>query len=137
MTRHTLAGAQGGAVSHGDPQAALDRLAALTAAVEPTVGLSIDQARQELYDALEDMKGAYQQQPDQVIRLCSGHSARVREIAIRIAAVEDRLPHWKQVRTREVEPVLAEIRQQFDQASRLLTQLQFDYTVETGRGALT
>ncbi len=48
------------------------------------VGASINDTRQEIDDAFADMREFYEMEPDEIIRLCSGHSARLSELRARI-----------------------------------------------------
>jgi hypothetical protein len=104
-----------------------------TADVEPTVGLSIDQARQEIDDAFADMRTFYSQEPDEVIRMCSGHSARLSELRVRIQRVEDMRREWRNVRTREIEPALEELERQYTSASRLHSIRELDFRLSGGQ----
>ena len=100
--------------------------------VYPEVGGSIESIRVEINDAFEDMKTFHNREPDEVMRLVAGHSARLSEIRVRIQRIEDVHRQWKNVRTREVEPTLDQLGQQFTIASRLHSVREFDYAVETG-----
>lgn len=104
-----------------------------TSVVSVEVGGSIDSVRQELDDAFADMKEFHNREPDEVMRVAGGHSARLAELRGRIQRVEDRLRQWKPVRTREIEPALEELRNQFEIASRRHAVREFDWKMETGQ----
>lgn len=59
-------------------------------------------------------------EPDQVMRTVAAFSARCTELAINLHRVEGRLREWKQVRTKQVEPLLKELERQYTIASRLV-----------------
>lgn len=103
--------------------------------VDPVVGLSPLQARQEIDDALAEMQGFHNLQPDEVIRLAGGHTARLTQIAVWIRRMEGYQPtlHWKLIRTDEIEPVLAELERQFRNASRLESVRELDWKIESGQ----
>lgn len=102
----------------------------------PGIG-TIDEARQEMLDALDDAKTFYQLEPDEIIRMCMGHSARLSEIRVVIQQVEVYRREWKPV-LKEVETVLDHLREQFAMASRLITVRELDWKMETGvKGAQT
>jgi len=104
-----------------------------TADVDPTVGSSIDLVRQEIDDAFADMREFYTKEPDEVIRLCSGHSARLSELRVRIQRVEDMRREWRNVRTREIEPALEELERQYASASRLHSIRELDFRLSGGQ----
>lgn len=99
----------------------------------PGIG-SIASVRAEIDDAFADMKGFHNQEPDEVMRLCGGHSARLSEIRVGIQRIEVVARQWKPVREREVEPALDELRNQFSIASRLHAVREFDWKMATGGG---
>lgn len=101
--------------------------------VDPTVGLSIDQARSEIDDAFADMRTFYTREPDEVIRMCSGHSARLSELRVRIQRVEDMRREWRNVRSREIEPALEELERQYAAASRLHSIRELDFRLSGGQ----
>lgn len=100
--------------------------------VDPTVGISMNQARVEVDDAFQDMATFHQREPDEIMRLAAGHSARLSFIRVRIMRIEDYQRQWKDVRVRELEPCLEELRKQWEHGSRLHTVREFDYKVEAG-----
>lgn len=120
--------AQNGA---GAPQA--PRMTPLdTTIVDPTVGGSIDDVRAEIDDAFMDMKTFHNLEPDECMRMCGGHSARLSELRVRIERIEDWKREWKSVRTRELEPTLEELERQWRNASRLHSVRELDWKMESG-----
>jgi hypothetical protein len=97
-----------------------------------TVGGSIDTVRKEIDDAFDDMKTFYQLEPDEIMRMCGGHSARLSEIRVRIQRTEDWNREWRAVRMNEIEPALDELERQYTIASRLHSVRELDYKMETG-----
>lgn len=114
--------------SQGVPGMVLD-----TTQVFPDVGGSIDSVRAEIDDAFNDMRMFHNREPDEVIRLISGHSSRLAELRGRIHRVEDFHRQWRGIRTREIEPALEELGKQFQMASRQLAVRELDWKMETGR----
>lgn len=104
-----------------------------TTQVFPDVGGSIDSVRGEVDDAFNDMRQFHNREPDEVIRLISGHSSRLAELRGRIHRVEDFHRQWRGIRTREIEPALEELGKQFQMASRQLAVRELDWKMETGR----
>ncbi len=97
-----------------------------------TIGGSIDSVRQEIDDAFADMKEFHNEEPDRVMRISAGHSARLSELRVRIMRVEDFRREWKSVRTREIEPCIEELRNQYAIASRLHSVRELDWKMESG-----
>lgn len=93
---------------------------------------SINDVRTEVDDAYADMKTFFQREPDEVMRLCAGHSARLSYIRVCIQRIEDVHRQWKAVRTREVEIALEQLQNQFAIASRLHSVRELDYRMEQG-----
>lgn len=93
---------------------------------------SIDSVRQEIDDAFADMKQFHQFEPDQVMRMVMGHTARLSEIKVRIMRIEDFAREWKPIRVREVEPALEELDRQYTIASRLHSVRELDWKIEAG-----
>jgi hypothetical protein len=100
--------------------------------VDPVVGVSINQARQEVDDACADMETFVNREPDEIMRLAAGHSARLSTIRIRIMRIEDFRREWRDVRVRTVEPCLEQLDKQWAHGSRLHSVREFDWRVETG-----
>lgn len=92
---------------------------------------SVSDVRQELADAHADMETFFNLEPDEVIRLVAGHSARLSTIRTAIMQYEVVYREWKPVRA-EVENCLDELRQQYQYASRLLFSRELDWKIETG-----
>lgn len=103
-----------------------------TSIYNDVVGGSIDSVRTEIDDAFADMKTCHNLNPDEAMRIASGHSARLSELRVRIQRVEDYLREWKNVRTREVEPALEELERQYTIASRLHSVRELDWKMEYG-----
>jgi len=59
-------------------------------------------------------------QPDQVLRECSGYSARLTEMAVLLHRVEGASRQYTRIRTQQVERFLAELDRQWKTASRLI-----------------
>lgn len=93
---------------------------------------SIDSVRKEIDDAFADMKDFHNFEPDQVMRMVMGHSARLSELKVRIMRIEDFAREWKPIRVREVEPTLEELDRQYTIASRLHSVRELDYKIEAG-----
>lgn len=111
----------------GVPMALLD-----TSLTNNQVGGSIDSVRQEVDDAFADMKTFFHNEPDQIMRIASGHSARLSELRVKIMRVEDYLREWKSIREREIEPCIAELERQWRNASRLQSCRELDWKMESG-----
>lgn len=103
-----------------------------TCRVYPEVGGSIESIRAEIDDAFADMKEFLNQEPDHVMRICGGHSARLAEVRVRIQRIEDFHRVWKSVRTREIEPALDQLQIQYTIASRLQSCRELDWKMEGG-----
>lgn len=101
-------------------------------AVDPFIGASPNQVREEIDDAFEDMGQFHTMEPDEIMRRAAGHSARLSYLRVRCLRREDYARHWKDVRQRELEPCIDELRKQWEHGSRLHTVREFDYKVETG-----
>lgn len=102
----------------------------------PNVG-SLEKLRGEIDDAYEQMNDFFGMEPDQIMQVAAGQSARLNEIRMRIQRVED-LPQFrilKQVRQNELEPTIKELQFQFQVASRLFSVRQLDW--EMSRGSTT
>ena len=100
---------------------------------QPVAGLgTITDVRREIDDCLADMRDFYRAEPDQVMQAVSAHSARLVEIVIRIQRIEVLRKEWKPIRE-EAQTVLAELKSQFQVASRILAQRRDDWEM-SGRG---
>lgn len=93
---------------------------------------SIDTIRVEVDDAFSDMREFHRLEPDEIMRMCGGHSARLSEIRVRIQRIEDWKREWRNVRMREVEPAIEELERQYTIASRLHSIRELDYKMEAG-----
>lgn len=100
--------------------------------VNTVVGLSINQTRQEVDDAFQDMEKFHSLEPDEIMRLAAGHSARLSYIRVRVMRIEDFQRQWKDIRTRELEPALEQLREQWAHGSRLHSTREFDWKIESG-----
>jgi hypothetical protein len=103
-----------------------------TSAYDDVVDGSIDTVRAEIDDAFADMKNFHNMEPDEIMRMTGGHSARLSELRVRIQRVEDWKREWRNIRTREIEPALEELERQYTIASRLHSIRELDYKMETG-----
>lgn len=101
--------------------------------VSVEVGGSVASVRREIDDCLADMRTFLDREPDEVMRMVSGWSARMCELKVRIRRVEDIQREWKPVREREIEPIVDELALQHMIASRLLTVREFDYKTSMGQ----
>lgn len=101
--------------------------------VDSDVGGSIASVRDELDDAYVDMRTFANREPDEIMRICSGHSARLSELRMRIRRVEDTRRHWSPVRIREIEPTLEELTNQFTIASRRHSVREFEWRMDNGQ----
>ena len=68
----------------------------------------------------------YRKQPDQVMRECSGYSARLSELAMLLHRVEAGNRQYTRIRTQQVERFLAEIDRQWKTASRQIEIMRQD-----------
>lgn len=103
-----------------------------TSQVNSVVGGSIDSVRQEVDDAFADMEQFHNQEPDHIMRLSGGHSARLSYLRVKIMRVEDVAREWRAVRTQEIEPALEELERQWRNASRLHSVRELDWRMEAG-----
>lgn len=108
--------------------------ASVTRAAQVTVrGLgTVEDVRAEIDDVLADMRDFHRAEPDTVMQAVSAHSARLIELIIHIQRVEIVRREWKPVRE-ECDRVLAELKSQFQVASRLLAMRSADWEM-SGRG---
>lgn len=98
----------------------------------PEIGGSVDSVRREIDDAFADMKTFHNRQPDEIMRMAMGHSARLSELRVLAQRVEDYHRVWKLVRTREIEPALTECERQYQLGSRLHSVRELDWKMEQG-----
>ena len=71
--------------------------------------------------------------PDQVMRECSGYSARLTELAVLLHRVEGSNRQYTRIRTQQVERYLAELDRQFKTASRLIEVSRQDIALMGGQ----
>jgi hypothetical protein len=62
----------------------------------------------------------HRKNPDQVLRECSGYSARLTEMAVLLHRVEGQSRQYTRIRTQQVERFLVELDRQWKTASRLI-----------------
>lgn len=98
-------------------------------AVIPVLG-SIKTVREEIDDVLADMRVFHKSEPDQVMGAVSAHSARLVEIVVQIQRIEAMRREWRPIRE-EAERVLAELKNQFQIASRSLAMRQMDWELSS------
>jgi hypothetical protein len=101
-------------------------------AVHPEIGASVNQVREEVNDAFKDMETFYNREPDEIMRMASGHSARLSHLRVLIFRVEDYAREWRDVRTRELEPCLESLREQWAHGSRMHSSRELDWKIESG-----
>ena len=84
-------------------------------------------------DAMNDaVRDFWQQSPDLVMTAVAAYSARATELEIMLHRVEGRDRSYRQIRTRQIGPLLAELDRQFKVASRLIEVRRQD--LDTVRG---
>lgn len=103
-----------------------------TTVVIPEMGGSIDSVRGEINDAFADMKTFYSREPDEIMRMAGGHSARLSELRVMCMRTEDWYRPARDLRTRELEPCLEELERQWRNASRLHSVRELDWRMEAG-----
>lgn len=92
---------------------------------------TIESVRQEVEDAYEDARTFFNREPDEVIRLVSGHCARLSYLRMRVGEIEAVNRQWRPTFNALTE-CLEELRNQFNYASRLLFSRELDWKIETG-----
>jgi hypothetical protein len=123
-----VAGSPGGTAAQARPMTPLD-----TTEVIPGLGQrSIDEVRMEIDDAFEHMKVFKDEEPDQIMRLAAGYSARLSYVRVLCMRIEDWYRPAKDLRTRELEPCIEELRNQYQVASRLHSVRELDWKMESG-----
>lgn len=95
---------------------------------------SIDDVRAEVDDAHHDMRRFYEMEPDEVMRLVSGHLARLAELSKEIRRIEGTHRQWKVVRTSDVDPTMRDLMEQFQIHSRLQSVRELDWKVAGSNG---
>jgi hypothetical protein len=81
---------------------------------------SPDAVRLEIDAMLSAVRHFWRLQPDQVMRDSAAYSARCTELEVHLLRIEGIDRHYKQIRTLQVKPLLAELDRQFKIASRLV-----------------
>lgn len=86
-------------------------------------------SRQHVEDELDVMlravRGFWEMEPDQVFRMSSAMSARCTELATHLHRLEGKR-EWRQIRTQQVERLLAELDRQFRMHSRMVEMRRQD-----------
>lgn len=100
--------------------------------VDPVVGASMNGVRTEVDDAFADIETFVNREPDEIMRLAMGHAARLSHLRVNVMRIEDYKRQWKDVRVRELEPCLEQLKDQWTHGSRLHSVREFDYKVEAG-----
>lgn len=89
-------------------------------------------SRQHVEDEIDLMlravRGFWDMEPDQVMQMGGALSARCTELAIHLHRLEGKR-EWRQIRTQQVERLLAELDRQFKTASRLIEVRRQDIEV--------
>lgn len=115
------------------PSASVSAQALVANQTQVVAGLgSIQTVRSEIDDVLADMKAFHRAEPDMVMAAVSAHSARLVEIIVQIQRIEVVRREWKPVRE-ETDKVLAELKSQFQIASRLIAIRQMDFDMVRGQ----
>lgn len=103
-------------------------------AQEMSWGALVD--RQHVEDELDMMaraiRGFWDMEPDQVMRMISAMSARLTEMCMHLHRLEGKR-EWRQVRTMQAERLLAELDRQFKSHSRNVELRRQDIFMEGGR----
>jgi hypothetical protein len=68
----------------------------------------------------------HRMQPDQVMRACSGYTARLTELEVLLHRVESSDRQYTRVRTQQVERFITELERQWKTASRLVEVMRQD-----------
>lgn len=93
-------------------------------------------SRQHVEDEIDMMlralRGFWDMEPDQVMQMASAMTARCTELAIHLHRLEGKR-EWRQIRTQQVERLIAELDRQFKIASRLVEVRRQD--LESLRGS--
>lgn len=81
--------------------------------------VSKEAVEDEIDVMLRTVRGFWDMEPDEVMRMIAAISARATELGVHLHRLEGRR-EWRQVRTMQVERLLSELDRQFRLASRLL-----------------
>lgn len=129
----------GGAVPPDEPQSIADAISDYTRVLTNLARPGTLGTRDELEAELDSMAGAirvfWAKPADQVMRECSGYTARLTEMAMLLHRAErisagDR--NYARIRTQQVEKFLAELDRQWKTASRLIEVQRQDLAVMNG-----
>ncbi len=77
-----------------------------------------EEVERELDAIMRAIRTFWGLEPDQVLRIAGGYSARLTELYVHLHRVEGPRREWRQVRTQQVAPILDEIDRQLKRASR-------------------
>lgn len=97
-----------------------DMVPAVVAALSIGVLVSRQHVEDEIDLMLRTMREFHGMEPDQVLMMSSALSARASEMAVHLQRLENKHREWRQLRTMQVNVVLAELDRQFKQHSRLV-----------------
>ena len=93
---------------------------------------SVSKIREEVDVILEHIQEFLNLEPDEIMRFCSGYSARMTELRVKIQRVEDFAPALRTLRTREIDALIDELKNQYNIASRLESVRQLDWEMMRG-----
>lgn len=93
---------------------------------------SVTKIREEINVILEHIQEFINMEPDEIMRFCSGYSARLTELRIKIQRLEDFAPVLRSLRTREVDALIDELKNQYNIASRLESVRALDWEMQRG-----
>lgn len=91
--------------------------------------VSREKVEEEIDFMLRTVRTFWEMEPDQVLRSCGALSARCTELGVHLHRLEGKR-EWKQVRTLQVERLIAELDRQFKIASRLIEVRRQDIALE-------
>ena len=91
--------------------------------------ISKEHVEEELDMMMRTIRGFWEMEPDQVMRMVSALSARVTEIGVHLHRLEGKR-EWRQVRTMQAERILSELDRQFKLHSRLLESRRQDMEMQ-------
>ena len=92
-----------------------------------------DEIEKELDLIAAAIRTFHRKQADQVMRECSGYSARLTEMAVLLHRVEGQSRQYTRIRTQQVERFLVEIDRQWKTASRLIEVARQDIALIGGQ----
>lgn len=85
----------------------------------------------EIDTMLTALRGFWSREPDERMRACAAMSARCTELSIHLHRLEGRR-EWRQIRTMQIDKVLAEVDRQFKIASREIEVRRQDLDLARG-----